>query len=83
LPHPCPKLYKSEVATQKPTSGEGRDVLTIKEAAAALGVFEVTLRRWDRAGKLRPHRQPVNGYRVHRWIEVLRMRTTIERGRSS
>jgi excisionase family DNA binding protein len=46
-----------------PASGE---LLTIKAAADVLGVSEQTLRRWDRAGKLRPTRHPINGYRLYR-----------------
>ena len=38
--------------------------LTVKEAAAYLGVAPATLRNWDRAGKLTPGRHPVNGYRL-------------------
>jgi excisionase family DNA binding protein len=40
--------------------------LTVKEAAAYLGVAPDTLRNWDRAGKLTPGRHPVNGYRLYR-----------------
>ena len=42
------------------------ELLTIKAAADVLGVSEQTLRRWDRAGKLRPTRHPINGYRLYR-----------------
>lgn len=35
--------------------------LTIKDAAALLGVTPETLRNWDRADKLKPIRHPVNG----------------------
>lgn len=40
--------------------------LTVGEAAAFLGVSPSTLRNWDRAGKLRPTRHPLNGYRLYR-----------------
>lgn len=30
-----------------------------------LGVSEQTLRRWDKAGKLKPARHPMNGYRLY------------------
>ncbi|HEY2260204.1 MAG TPA: TOBE domain-containing protein [Solirubrobacteraceae bacterium] len=36
------------------------DSLTLGEAAAAIGVSPDTLRRWDRAGKLRTHRDDRN-----------------------
>jgi excisionase family DNA binding protein len=39
--------------------------LTIKEAAQLLGVTPETLRNWDRAGKLKPARHPLNGYRLY------------------
>lgn len=42
------------------------DYLTIKQAAALLGVTPETLRNWDRANKLRPARHPINGYRLYR-----------------
>jgi excisionase family DNA binding protein len=46
------------------------EYLTVKEAAAFLGVTTKTLRNWDSAGKLRPHRHPLNGYRLYR-LETL------------
>lgn len=42
-----------------------RDYLTVGEAATALGVSRSTLRNWDKAGKLRPYRHPVNDYRLY------------------
>jgi DNA-binding transcriptional MerR regulator len=47
------------------------------------GVSEMTLRRWDKAGKFRPHRHPVNGYRVYRRGDVLKLRKRIETGRAA
>lgn len=58
-------------------------MLTIKETAEILGVSEVTLRRWDRSGKFSPHRHPVNGYRVYRRADVLKLRKKIETGRAA
>ena len=40
--------------------------MTVKEAASYLGISSATLRNWDRSGKLRPGRHPVNGYRLYR-----------------
>jgi PAS domain S-box-containing protein len=42
------------------------DYLTVTEAAEFLGVSPWTLRNWDKAGKLKPIRHPVNGYRIYR-----------------
>ena len=56
------------------------DVVTIKEAAELLGVSEMTLRRWDKAGKFCAHRHPVSSYRLYRRKDVLRLRQRIETG---
>jgi DNA-binding transcriptional MerR regulator len=46
------------------------EYLTVKAAAAFLGVCPSTLRNWDRAGKLKPHRHPMNRYRLYRLAEL-------------
>jgi DNA (cytosine-5)-methyltransferase 1 len=43
-----------------------REYLTIREAADLLGVSPSTLRAWDRAGKLKAVRNPMNRYRLYR-----------------
>jgi len=48
-----------------------KDSMRVKEAAAILGVTTKTLRNWDRAGKLRARRHPVNGYRIYLREELL------------
>lgn len=40
--------------------------LKVKQASRLLGVSVSTLRNWDRQGKLRPARNPMNGYRLYR-----------------
>jgi excisionase family DNA binding protein len=40
--------------------------VTIREAAKMLGVCEATLRRWDKLGKLKAVRHPINGYRLYK-----------------
>ena len=40
--------------------------VTIHEAAKMLGVCEATLRRWDKLGKLKAVRHPINGYRLYK-----------------
>jgi excisionase family DNA binding protein len=42
-----------------------RDYLTVKDAAEFLGVSSSTLRNWDRSGKVKAIRHPVNGYRLY------------------
>jgi excisionase family DNA binding protein len=56
------------------------DLITIREAAELLGVSLPTLRRWDEAGKFKARRHPINGYRLYRRAEVMRLRRSIERG---
>lgn len=55
-------------------------MLTIKAAADALGVSEQTLRRWDKAGKLRATRHPMNGYRLYPRRLILELRGRLQLG---
>ena len=41
------------------------EFLSIQEAATYLDVSVNTLRRWDEKNKLKPVRNPANGYRVY------------------
>jgi excisionase family DNA binding protein len=54
-----------------------RDPITIRQAAALLGVSLMTLRRWDAAGKFRSRRHPMNGYRLYDRAKVLALRKRI------
>ena len=53
-----------------PATMSFEEYLTVKAAAAFLGVCPSTLRNWDRAGKLKPHRHPINRYRLYRRDEL-------------
>lgn len=53
-------------------------LLTVKDAALLLGVAEATLRRWDESGKFRAHRHPMNGYRLYREADLLRLKRRID-----
>ena len=44
--------------------------LTVGDAAMTLGVSKSTLRNWDKEGKLKPYRHPVNGYRLYNRQEL-------------
>ena len=43
---------------------------TIKMAAAELGVSTLTLRNWDRQGKLMAYRHPINNYRMYKKDQI-------------
>jgi excisionase family DNA binding protein len=44
--------------------------LTIRQAADLIGVSTRTLRAWDRAGKLKAARNPMNRYRLYRREDI-------------
>src|SRR3989338_8085344 len=46
------------------------EYITIKEAAKILGVSKITLRNWDKAGKLQAHRHPLNNYRIYKTGDI-------------
>lgn len=54
------------------------DYLQIKEAAAFLGVAPGTLRNWERVGKMRVYRHPVNNYRLYKRSELEQLLGQIE-----
>jgi len=43
-----------------------KQYINIKEAAEMLGVSRLTLRNWDRDGKLSALRHPISNYRVYK-----------------
>lgn len=44
--------------------------ISIKKAAATLGVSPLTLRNWDKKGMLVAYRNPINNYRVYRMDQI-------------
>lgn len=56
--------------------------LTVGEAAELLGVTSETLRNWDRKGRLRAYRNPLNGYRLYRRDELIRFLAELSSCRS-
>jgi excisionase family DNA binding protein len=54
--------------------------LTVGQAAALLGVTPTTLRNWDRAGKLKARRHPINRYRLYAKSDIERLITEIRGG---
>ncbi len=47
-----------------------RQYITIGQAAKLLHVTPLTLRNWDKNGKLKPYRHPANNYRVYRLDQI-------------
>jgi excisionase family DNA binding protein len=54
--------------------------LTIKEAASYLGVTPLTLRNWDKSGKLKASRHPMSNYRVYKTDDLEKVIKDIESG---
>jgi len=42
-----------------------QNLMTIAQAAEYIGVTPLTLRNWDKAGKLKAVRNPLNDYRMY------------------
>jgi len=53
--------------------------ITIKEAAKILGVNPMTLRRWDKKGKLKASRHPFNDYRIYNQKKIKKLAKIIEK----
>ena len=53
---------------------------SIKEAAEILGVSTLTLRNWDKSGKFRAQRHPMNNYRVYKLSALEHIISDIESG---
>ena len=54
------------------------EYMTVGQAASFLGVSPSTLRNWDRTGKVKAARHPVNGYRLYRRDELQRLMEQIK-----
>ncbi|WKZ26159.1 MAG: MerR family DNA-binding transcriptional regulator [Candidatus Paceibacterota bacterium] len=50
-----------------------RKFITIKQASDILGVSTLTLRNWDKSGKFKALRHPINNYRVYELSEIERL----------
>jgi site-specific DNA-methyltransferase (adenine-specific) len=55
---------------------------SIKEAAEILGVTTLTLRNWDKSGKFKASRHPMNNYRVYKLSALEEIVQDIESGSS-
>lgn len=55
------------------------EYMTIKDAAKFLKVTGQTLRNWDNLGKLKPHRHPMNNYRLYKKSDLVKLLNKIEK----
>lgn len=55
------------------------EYLTVNEAAELIGVSPSTLRNWDRSGKLKATRHPLNKYRLYSREELEKLLASMER----
>ena len=56
-----------------------QEYVTVTRAAEMLGVSASTLRNWDRSGKLKAARNPMNGYRLYRREDIARLLARIQK----
>ena len=54
--------------------------IQIKDASNMLGVSKLTLRNWDKAGKLTAYRHPLNNYRVYKSEDIDHINQKIKSG---
>jgi len=54
--------------------------MTIAQAAEYIGVTPLTLRNWDKAGKLQAVRNPLNGYRMYDKEELDKFLSLLQKG---
>ena len=57
-----------------------KKLISIKEASEMLNVSKLTLRNWDRDGKLSAFRNPINNYRVYQLEDIEKIINQIKSG---
>lgn len=57
-----------------------QNLMTIAQAAEYIGVTPLTLRNWDKAGKLKAVRNPLNGYRMYDKEELDKFLSKLQTG---
>ncbi len=55
--------------------------LNVTEVSKIVGVTPLTVRNWDKKGKLRAYRNPVNNYRMYKVEDVEKLMQKIESSR--
>ena len=57
-----------------------QNLMTIAQAAEYIGVTPLTLRNWDKAGKLQAVRNPLNGDRMYDKEELDKFLALLQKG---
>jgi excisionase family DNA binding protein len=57
-----------------------QNLMTIAQAAEYIGVTPLTLRNWDKTGKLQAVRNPLNGYRMYDKEELDKFLALLQKG---
>ena len=63
-------MSHKDMAFGRKTVRNLQEYLTVRQAAKLIGVSPSTLRAWDRAGKLKAARNPMNRYRLYRREDI-------------
>jgi site-specific DNA-methyltransferase (adenine-specific) len=59
-------MKKVPIRLEKIKLPQTKKYLKVNEVANLLGVSPLTLRNWDKSGKLRAFRHPINNYRIYK-----------------
>ena len=60
-----------------------KQFLNVKQVAKILGVTSLTIRNWDKKGKLQAYRNPINNYRVYKVEDVEKLLEGIENSKGA
>ena len=55
------------------------EYLKISDTADLLKITKQTLRNWDKQGKLKPYRHPLNNYRLYKKSDLVKLLNRIEK----
>lgn len=59
-----------------------KQFLNVKQVAKILGVTPLTIRNWDKRGKLQAYRNPINNYRVYKVEDVEKLLGDIDESKN-
>lgn len=59
-----------------------KQFLSVKQVAKLLGVTPLTIRNWDKRGRLQAYRNPINNYRIYKVEDVENLLKDIDESRN-